>query len=270
MTTQPVASAKTVNLRSAELIESLYRRTTKLLCYGMPMQKRPNRILKLFRNGAGLLLVLIALRELIGILGQYRWYFPPDFQASAFLFGRESFFHSWYRIAFYAHIVSGPPAILIAAFLVWSGSQNVRITLHRTLGKIQFALVLLLAPSGLIMATRAYTGAVAGIGFATLAVMTLASMVMALVHVKRGELDRHRVWAMRLFILLLSPILLRMISGVSILTGYESNWLYQLSAWGSWLIPLFAYELAQEVRTKSTQNPVEPQTNTIGTLENFT
>jgi len=234
------------------------------------MQNRTNRILKLFRNSAGLLLVLIALREMIGILGQYRWYFPPDFQASAFLFGRESFFHGWYRIAFYAHIVTGPPAILIASFLVWSGRQNTRIKLHRALGKIQFALVLLLAPSGLIMATRTYTGAVAGIGFATLAVMTLASMVMALVHVKRGELDRHRVWAMRLFILLLSPILLRMISGVSILTGHESNWLYQFSAWGSWLIPLFVYELTQEIRTRNSLNSHKPESNTIGTLENYT
>lgn len=234
------------------------------------MVERPNRLLRLFRNGAGLLLVLIALRELTGILGQYRWYFPPDFQASAFLTGRESFFFGWYKFAFFAHIISGPPAILIAAFLLWSGNRNTRVALHRKLGKVQFALVLLLAPSGLIMATRTYTGAVAGIGFATLAIMTLASMVMALVHVKRGELDRHRVWAMRLFILLLSPILLRLISGVSVLTEYEANWIYQFSAWGSWLIPMIAYELVREFRTEHSPGSDKPETNTIGTLENYT
>jgi len=224
-------------------------------------------ILNLLQGCAFVLLVFFSVRELIGIVSQYRFYFPADFRASAFLAGREGFFHGWYKFAFYTHIVCGPFAILIATFLVWSGKQNLRVALHRALGKIQFALVLLLAPSGLIMATRTHTGVVAGIGFALLAVLTLASMVLALVHIRRGDLDQHRVWAIRLFIMLLSPILLRMISGIAVLTGNESAGLYQFSAWGSWLAPLIVHELIRRIRTR---NATKLKTTTIGTLENYT
>ena len=235
------------------------------------MITRLKRLLKMLRYGIGLLLILFALREMIGILSQYRWYFPPDFQASGFLQGRESFFHGSYRIAFYIHIVCGPLAILIATFLVWSGHRNYQVRLHRVLGKVQFVLVLLLAPSGLVMATRTYTGTLAGIGFGLLAVLTLASMGMLLAHVKRGEVARHRVWATRLFIMLLSPILLRMISGAAVVTGMESDGLYQFSAWGSWLVPLIAYELwVGRTQIGDTLDSSEPNSNLTGTLENYT
>ena len=229
------------------------------------------RVTKMIRYGIGFLLILFALREMTGILSEYRFYFPPDFQAAGFLQGRESFFHGTYRIAFYVHIVCGPLAILIATFLVWSGHRKFQVRLHRTFGKVQFVLVLLLAPSGLVMATRSYTGTVAGIGFALLAVLTLASMGMLLAQVRRGELARHRVWATRLFIMLLSPILLRMISGAAVLTGMESDGLYQFSAWGSWLVPLMVYELwMQPTQVNGTRDANHSNSNLTGPLENFT
>ena len=210
------------------------------------MFNRCGRPIRFLIRLAALVLFVVSLGVFAGILYQYQWYFPANFQAAQFLAGRESFFVGSYRVAFYAHIVCGPLAILIASFLFWSGRRNYRIGLHRWLGRVQFVLVLVLSLSGLVMAPRAHTGTLAGIGFAILSLLTFLTMIWSLKHVRRGEIRHHQLWSTRLFILLLSTILLRMISGSAALTGIDSGILYPLSAWGSWLVPLMIFELARQ------------------------
>ncbi|MDA8743964.1 hypothetical protein N9N28_04950 [Rubripirellula amarantea] len=43
--------------------------------------------------------------------------------SSAFLTGRESTFYGLYELAFYAHIISSPVALVLAGGLVVSGRQ---------------------------------------------------------------------------------------------------------------------------------------------------
>lgn len=202
------------------------------------------RVLHILLNVARVVALLLILRVLAGIVYHYQWYFPADFANSDFLLGRQAFFHGSYRFAFYAHIVSGPFVLLIAIFLFALGRHNRFISAHRLLGKIQFVLiVLVLGPSGLIMATRTYTGPIAGTGFALLSIMTTISAFLAVHHVRQGNIIQHRRWATRLFLMLLSPIVLRVSSGVFITSDLESTLTYQLSAWGSWIVPLLAFEI---------------------------
>ena len=39
-------------------------------------------------------------------------YFPPNF-GFGFLLGRDSYFYSWYAIAFYIHVLSSPIALFL-------------------------------------------------------------------------------------------------------------------------------------------------------------
>jgi purine-cytosine permease-like protein len=50
----------------------------------------------------------------------------------------------------------------------------------------------------------------------------------------------HRTWMARLFVLLCSAVVLRLVAGMATLLGLDADWLYPASAWASWLVPLAA------------------------------
>ena len=180
---------------------------------------------------------------------EYRWYFPPDFDASAFLAGRRYSFAGAYRAAFYTHIISGPLAIALGAISMISGGQIRFRRLHRYVGKLQILMVILLIfPSGLIMAMQATAGPIARWGFASLSMVTAVSALVVVQKALAGDFQSHRRWATRCFVLLCSPLLLRLISGALIVTGLESDFYYRLNAWVSWMIPLAIYEWSWRIK----------------------
>jgi hypothetical protein len=192
---------------------------------------------------AGLLVLKVTLSVVLG----YRVYFPADFR-SDFLLGRESYFWGAYAGAFYAHILAGPITLVLGLVLL---SQQFRARLpgwHRRLGRVQGVLVLgLLVPSGLWMAWYAQAEgmarAVAGAGFAALSVATGACVAMGWRAAVQRRFAVHRAWMMRCYVLLCSAVVLRVIGGLSLVTGVDGDWQYAAMAWGSWLVPLGVYEL---------------------------
>lgn len=185
---------------------------------------------------------LLAVKVLGSIVWEYQRYFPADFD-SAFLSGKRSVFHGGYAVAFYAHILVGPPAILLAIALTQSGFRNRSQRLHRSLGRIQAGMVLLvLVPTGLVMATKAYAGPMSGLGFASLSLGTGTAMVLTIDRARRRQFASHRRWAIRTSILLFSPLFSRVIAGVAIASGLETDTFYIVNAWASWLVPCLAYE----------------------------
>ena len=97
--------------------------------------------------------------------------------------------------------------------------------------------------SGLWMARYAEAGAIAGTGFAALAVVTGICVALGWRSVVTRRFAEHQRWMLRCFILLCSAVVLRVIGGLTIVTGVESEWSYPLAAWTSWLLPLMAYEV---------------------------
>ncbi|WP_254510453.1 DUF2306 domain-containing protein [Anatilimnocola floriformis] len=189
-------------------------------------------------------ITLLGVRVLIGIVWEYRLYFPPNFQTAAFLIGREETFTPLYAAAFYSHIISGPPAILLAAFLLWSSSRSALQKAHRWAGRILGVLVFaVLLPSGLWMAGRAFAGPLAGIGFASLTLSTACTLGKAISLARRRKFALHQQWAIRTFLLLASPLLLRVIGGALSVSGWDIPAAYIANAWLSWLVPLAGYEV---------------------------
>lgn len=185
--------------------------------------------------------VLVA-KVMLSMLAEYRWYFPANFEA-AFLIGRHDYFAGVYAVAFYAHIVSGPLTIVLGALLLWSGLRARFPRWHRWAGRAQVLLiVLVLTPSGLVMARHALTGPIAGTGFALHALATATCAIAAAYSACTGQWIAHQQWANRCLLLLLSPLLFRLVSGALIVTQAESEWAYRLNAWLSWLVPLLLYE----------------------------
>ena len=57
----------------------------------------------------------------------------------------------------------------------------------------------------------------------------------------------------RLFVLLCSAVVLRLIAGLATLVEFDADWLYPASAWASWLVPLaacMAWQRATAVRSR--------------------
>ena len=203
-----------------------------------------SRSLRLNRQVVIVQLGLLALfvRVLYLIVVEYPSYFPADFD-SAFLTGRKEFFHGLYRIAFYAHIISGPISLVLGLALMTSGLRGRFPKAHRRAGRFLVLLVgALVAPTGLVMATHSYTGPIAGWGFALLAIATTAFAWATMSSARQGKYQQHRIWATRLFILMCSPLLLRLFSGAVIVAQLESATTFRLSAWFSWILPLLIYE----------------------------
>lgn len=201
------------------------------------------------------LAVVLFAKVLASILYEYRWYFPANFLESSFLLGRQDYFHGTYGIAFYVHIISGPIAVVLGAFLISSGARLKFCRLHRFVGKIQLPIVVLLVvPSGAVMATKALTGPVAGTGFMVLAGLTATSILAAVYFAMTGRIEKHRLWAIRCFLLLCSPFLLRLMNGAAFVTGIESATFYQMAAWFSWILPLIAFEIFRQKKIESLIN----------------
>lgn len=203
------------------------------------------------------LAVVLILRVLAAILANYPDYFPPDFN-SLFLQGREATFTGVYRAAFYVHILSGPIVLFNGLILLSESIRRRRRGLHRVLGRSQVVVLLLFVlPSGVVMARHAFGGWPAGVSFLVLTVATAGCAIAGVVQARRRQYDRHRRWMLRTYVLLCSAVALRLISGATGLVEVPSpEGAYVVAAWGSWLLPLAAYELAERVRGRASVAPV--------------
>ncbi|EGF29672.1 DUF2306 domain-containing protein [Rhodopirellula baltica] len=217
---------------------------------------RLNRLLRV----ATALTIVLGMSVLVQLLIPYRGYFPADLQDSVFLSAHRGHFHGWYRAAFYIHIVAGPIALVQGAALFFSGSrQKPTPSWHRVVGRVQASVVLLfLFPSGLVMAQYAMAGPTAEAAFTLLSLATAITMVMAIRNAMVGRMTRHRLWATRCFLLLCSPLLLRVVVGLTIVTGTETDFAHRLIAWTSWLVPWFLFEVGRkrhDVARSQTKTP---------------
>jgi len=185
---------------------------------------------------------LLILKVTLSVVIGYRSYLPPDFD-SDFLLGRESYFWGPYCWAFYTHLVAGPVSLVVGMILISERFRRFAPRWHRRLGRLQVACVLLLvAPSGLWMAWYAATGAVAGAGLGSLAITTAVCIALGWRAAVGRRFDDHRRWMWRTFLLLCSAVVIRLVGGMATVVHFDALWLYPLSAWASWIVPLLVFE----------------------------
>jgi len=194
---------------------------------------------------------LLMAKVTLAVVLNYREYSPPDFAAD-FLRGRERYFWGPYHWAFYAHIASGPVALVLGMLLI---SERFRLRSprwHRYLGRVQVPCVLLLvAPSGLWMAYYTEAGPVGAAGLAALAVATGACAGLGWRSAVRHRFADHRRWMWRTFLLLSSAVVLRVMGGLATIAGVSGAWFDPLAVWLSWLVPLAAFEGVEAMRQRA-------------------
>jgi len=181
---------------------------------------------------------LLILRVNVGIVLNYRNYLPPDFR-SDFLKGREQEFFGSYQWAFWLHLLSGPISLLLGLLLISTSFRMRFPAWHRRLGRVQVINVFcLLAPSGLWMSAYAAAGPIAGVGFATLSLLTGLTIWMGWRTALQRNFVQHRRWMLRNVTLLCSAVVIRLAAGTATIFEYGPDWFDQATAWFSWLVPL--------------------------------
>jgi hypothetical protein len=201
-----------------------------------------------------LLSAFLILKVTIAVVLNYRNYLPPNFQAD-FLRGRESYFAGSYQAAFYAHIAAGPVTLVLGLILLSERFRRSLPNWHRRLGRIQgMGVLLLVAPSGLWMAYYAQGGPIAGVGFATLAVLTATFVALGWRSAVKRRFPEHRLWMWRTFLMLCSAVVIRILGGLATVTGMATMWMDPVAAWVSWLAPLTIFESSRALvrRDRST------------------
>ena len=123
---------------------------------------------------------------------------------------------------------------------------------HRYLGRFQvLSVLLLIAPTGLLMAFHAASGPIAGLGFAILAVLTGICTAVGWRLAVMRQFAAHRRWMSRSFLLLCSAVVLRLAGGLGTVLGMQSAAFDPIAAWVCWAAPLATFELCQIQRVCS-------------------
>ncbi|WP_207434745.1 DUF2306 domain-containing protein [Sabulibacter ruber] len=166
-----------------------------------------------------------------------------------FLLTKQNVLHlSAWRVAFYTHITSSLLVLLAGIIQLVKPVLVYYPRVHRQLGKMYVLLILLVsAPSGLVMAVYANGGFWAKISFVLISLLWWYFTWVAFRKAVQGDFTRHKQFMYRSFALTLSAITLRTYVWVLPLFahwhGLHGREMYVWVAWLSWVPNLFFVEL---------------------------
>jgi len=145
-----------------------------------------------------------------------------------------------WRVAFYIHITGGLVALAIGPFQFLEKFRAKHMKLHRTLGKIYVAAILLLGgPAGFFMAFFANGGPWADVGFMFMAFFWVLTTWLALSAIMKKDLKGHIRWMIRSYALCFSAVTLRILTPMlSLVFHIKSAYILIAVAWVSWMINL--------------------------------
>ena len=134
------------------------------------------------------------------------------------------------------HALFGSAVLLALPIQFAPGLRARRPRLHRAAGRVYGAAALPAAGAGLYLAAHAYGGWSARLGFALLALGTLATTVLAFAAIRRRALAAHRRWALRSAALFFSAVTLRLeLPLLVLLCGGRFRPAYLAVAWLCWM-----------------------------------
>lgn len=152
--------------------------------------------------------------------------------------------HSFWYIVLYIHIVFGVLALVIGPFTLSSKLRVKNVKRHRLLGNIYMVSILFGGLAGLYLALNATGGWVAQLGFALLSIGWLFTMLQALVHIKKRNIQGHQKWMLRNYALTFAAVTLRIwLPLFTVLFGFNNfQYSYASIAWLCWVPNLIVME----------------------------
>jgi uncharacterized membrane protein len=141
------------------------------------------------------------------------------------------------------HVLGGTIALFLGPWQFRQALRNKHLQIHRWMGRLYLIAVLFGGIGGLYMATLAYGGLPARVGFGMLAVLWLTSGFMAYFHIRQKNIATHRLWMIRNYSLTFVAVTLRLWLPLFQVIGYEFKDAYITVAWLAWVPNLLAAEI---------------------------
>lgn len=200
----------------------------------------------------GVLITLII--GLYSILKVYM-YLSPDYDSS-FLRSKEQIFDGIYHYGFYAHIFTAPLILLLGLLAISANLRTKHIKLHRNIGRIYVFLILFLAaPGGLIMGLYAFGGIGTILSFMFLTPLWWWFTFGAYKNIRNKNVDKHKLFMKRSFILTLSAVFLRVYGLIFMQFHiFDKQTAYIVISWLSWLPNILIFEWIHFRKTHKIRN----------------
>lgn len=145
-------------------------------------------------------------------------------------------------LAIGAHVAGGAVALVMGAFQVNAHFRKSHPAVHRFMGRIYIASVLISGAGGLALAVRSTGGLVGHAGFGMMAVLWLLTTLLAWKHILNRDFIAHRVWMLRSYALTLAAVTLRIYLPLSQFAGISFSDAYPAIAWLCWVPNLLFVE----------------------------
>ncbi len=151
---------------------------------------------------------------------------------------------SIWRPTFYIHVISGMMVILVGPFQFLKSFRNKYLSWHKLGGKIYaYSILLLAAPTGLIMAFYAEGGLWSTVAFSIMSILWFVTTLMAVIKIKQRKIEEHKMWMMRSYALSFAAVTLRLLVPLFSLFILDNEDLITVStAWLSWMLNLLVAE----------------------------
>jgi uncharacterized membrane protein len=148
-----------------------------------------------------------------------------------------------WQVGFYTHITFGGLALLSGCTQFLPGLRQKRLSLHRSLGKVYVAAVMLSGTAGFGIAFAASAGVIAQMGFAALGFLWLYTTAKAFLAIKKRDITEHQNWMTRSYALCFGAVTLRLWMPLFLgALGMSFNIAYPIIAWLSWVPNLLVAE----------------------------
>lgn len=159
----------------------------------------------------------------------------------------QSFTRFWpNRFVLYPHIIGGTVALFSGPFQLWSGLRRSHLNIHRAIGYLYIGGIALAGASAFYLAIYAEPPA-EGIALFVLASVWWICIAMAFVAIRRRQIDSHRQWMIRGYVLTFAFVTVRYVTDMPILARFGDE-RFTIAAWLCWTVPLFLTEVALQWR----------------------
>jgi hypothetical protein len=146
------------------------------------------------------------------------------------------------------HISCGLIALLTGPVQLWLGLHNVKMVVHRRLGLVYLAAVVIGSVAAFGLALKTDGGAIFGSGLFFLAVAWLTTTGLAYVAIRKNLIDQHREWTIRSYVVTFAFVTFRIGQVALVGRGVDLATAIGIMAWACWAIPLLATELILQAR----------------------
>jgi len=147
------------------------------------------------------------------------------------------------RVWLLTHIAGGLVALLTGPFQLWLGLANSRMELHRKLGLLYVAAMIVGSIGAIGLSVQTDFGWVFGAGLFSLAIAWIVTTGLAFIAIRKRNVQQHKEWTIRSYVVTFAFVTFRamyvVLQGAQI--GDPGTQL-AFASWACWAVPLLITE----------------------------